>query len=65
MEEKVVIHHTELTIFYKEEVSLAFLTHSHVFRAPEDRGTGWHKLSSAVRSERVPGTQKKTTLLFP
>lgn len=65
LEEKVVLHHIELTIFCKEEVSLAFLTQVHVFRAPKDRDTGWHKLSSAVGSELVPGTQNQTTLLFP
>lgn len=40
-------------------MSLAFLAHLGVFRAPKDRDTGWHKLPSAIGSEPVPGKQKR------
>lgn len=57
LEEKVAMYYAQQSGFsYK---GFSFLSHLHVFRAPEDRDTGWHQLPSAIGSQLVPGKQKR------
>lgn len=55
----MVIYYAQHSGFHAKELSLAFLSHLHVFRAPEDRDTGWHQLPSAIGSQPVPGKQNR------